>query len=177
MALVVFLRGLNVGGYRRFRPTTLAAQLRRLDVVNVGAAGTFVVRERIGRAELRAEIQRRLPFEAAIAICEGQEVVRLVARDFFGHRPARPDVVRFVSVLARAPRVVPALPVQLPPRGRWMVNVLARENRFVIGLYRRHMKVIAYIGALDRLFGVPVTTRSWNTMVAIGRLLAEGTGR
>ena len=44
MALVVLLRGVNVGGHRTFRPTTLAEQLRHLDAVNVGAAGTFVIR-------------------------------------------------------------------------------------------------------------------------------------
>ena len=38
MALVVFLRGVNVGGHRTFRPTVLAKQLRHLDAVNIGAA-------------------------------------------------------------------------------------------------------------------------------------------
>ncbi len=39
MALVVFLRGVNVGGHRTFRPSLLARALSRYDVVNVGAAG------------------------------------------------------------------------------------------------------------------------------------------
>ena len=47
MALVVFLRGVNVGGHRSFRPTTLAEQLKHLDAVNIGAAGTFVIRQPI----------------------------------------------------------------------------------------------------------------------------------
>lgn len=34
MALVVLLRGVNVGGHRTFRPTTLAEQLKHLDAVN-----------------------------------------------------------------------------------------------------------------------------------------------
>jgi hypothetical protein len=33
------------------------------------------------------------------------------------------------------------------------------------------MKVIGYLGTLDRLYGVPVTTRNWNTIAAIGRVL------
>ena len=45
MALVVFLRGVNVGGHRTFRPSVLARELGDYDVVNVGAAGTFVVRQ------------------------------------------------------------------------------------------------------------------------------------
>ena len=51
------------------------------------------------------------------------------------------------------------------------MNVLAREGRFVVGMYRRDMKVIGYLGALDRLFGVPLTTRNWNTLTAIAKVL------
>lgn len=45
MALVVLLRGINVGGHRKLRPKTLASDLEAFDVVNIGAAGTFVVRK------------------------------------------------------------------------------------------------------------------------------------
>jgi uncharacterized protein (DUF1697 family) len=174
MALVVFLRGLNVGGHRNFRPTTLAEQLAHLDTVNIGATGTFVIRRPVSRAELRAEIARRLPFGAEIMICRGREIVRLVSHDVFARHPVRPDVVRFVSVLARVPRSTPRLPMTLPSRGRWLLKVLSRDDRFVFGLYRRHMKVISYLGTLDRVFGVPVTTRNWNTIAAIAKVLGNG---
>ena len=42
---VVLLRGVNVGGHRTFRPARLAEQLRHLGAVNIGAAGTFVIRK------------------------------------------------------------------------------------------------------------------------------------
>jgi hypothetical protein len=71
MALVVFLRGVNVGGHRTFRPSLLAKELSHLDIVNIGAAGTFVVRNRISHATLRAELAKRLPFETAVVICKG----------------------------------------------------------------------------------------------------------
>ena len=173
MARVVLLRGLNVGGHRSFRPTTLAKQLRHLDAVNIGATGTFVVRQPVGVARLRAEIARRLPFDAEIVICEGRDILRLVSRDVFAGHPVRPDVVRFVSVLSRAPRSSPQLPVTRPARGRWLLRVLALEGRFVVGLYRRDMKVIGHLGSLDRLFGVPVTTRNWNTVTAIAKVLGR----
>ena len=171
MALVVLLRGLNVGGHRSFRPTKLAEQLRHLGAVNIGAAGTFVIRKPIARERLRREVARRLPFDAEVVICEGREIVALGSGDFFAGQPARPDIVRFVSVLSRRPRLTPRLPMQLPPRGKWLVKVLARDGRFVVGLYRRHMKVIGHLGGLDRLFGVPVTTRNWNTLAAIAKAL------
>jgi hypothetical protein len=48
------------------------------------------------------------------------------------------------------------------------------DKRFVFGVYRRHMKVIGLLGKLDGLFGVPVTTRNWNTIAAIGNVLERG---
>jgi uncharacterized protein (DUF1697 family) len=176
VALVVRLRGVNVGGHRTFRPTMLAEQLKHLDAVNIGAAGTFVVRRPVTRAQLRAELARGLPFDAEIMICPGREIVRLMSQNPFANYPARPDIVRFVSVLSKRPRSAPTTPMSLPSSRKWLLKILARHNRFVFGVYRRHMKVISYLGTLDRLFGVPVTTRNWNTIIAIARVLGnEGT--
>jgi uncharacterized protein (DUF1697 family) len=171
VALVVLLRGVNVGGHRTFRPSTLAKQLKHLDVVNIGAAGTFVIRRPVSRTELRAELACRLPFDVHIMICHGREIVRLMSRDFFSDQVMRADIVRFVSVLSQSPRSGPLMPMNIPPTGKWLVRILARENRFVVGLYRRHMKVISYLRTLDRIFGVPATTRNWNTIAAIAKAL------
>jgi uncharacterized protein (DUF1697 family) len=175
VALVVLLRGLNVGGHRSFRPSRLAEQLQHLDAVNIGAAGTFVIRQPVSRAQLRAEVARRLPFDAEIVICQGREIVRLMSHGVFAGHPVRPDVVRFVSVLSRLPRSAPRLPMKRPSGGKWLLKVLARDGRFVVGLYRRHMRVIGYLGTLDRLFGVPVTTRNWTTITAICKVLDSRT--
>jgi uncharacterized protein (DUF1697 family) len=171
VALVVLLRGLNVGGQRTFRPSALAEQLRHLDAVNIGAAGTFVIRRPISRAQLRGEIARRLPFDAEITICRDHEIRRLMTHDHFSGHPVQPDIVRFVSVLCRPSRSAPRLPLMFPARGKWLLKVLVRDRQFVVGLYRRDMKVIGYLGALDRLFGVPLTTRNWNTITAIAKVL------
>lgn len=171
MALVLFLRGLNVGGHRTFRPSALARQLQHVDAVNIGAAGTFVIRKPVSRAQLRREVAGRLPFDAEIVICQGREIVGLMSQDALPRGRVRPDTVRFVSVLSRVPRSAPRLPLTFPSRGKWLLKLLARDGRFVFGLYRRHMKVIGYLGTLDRLFGVPVTTRNWNTITAIVKTL------
>ena len=174
MALVVLLRGVNVGGHRTFRPTTLAQQLTHLGAVNIGAAGTFVIRQPVTQAELRAELAFRLPFDTEIMICRDREIVRLMSQNHFADQPIRPDIVRFVSVLSRRPRTAPSMPMSFPSSGSWLVKLLARDDRFVVGMYRRHMKVIGYLGTFDRLFGVPVTTRNWNTMTAIASSLGTG---
>ena len=113
MALVVLLRGVNVGGHRTFRPAALAKQLKHLDAVNIGAAGTFVIRRRVTRAQLRAELAARLPFSTEIMICDGREILRLMSHSYFAGQPTRPGIVRFVSVLARRPRVALPLPLKI----------------------------------------------------------------
>jgi hypothetical protein len=81
-----------------------------------------------------------------------------------------------VSVLSKRPRSGPSTPISFPSSGKWLLKILARDNRFVFGVYRRQMKVIGYLGTFDRLFGVPATTRNWNTIAAIvGVLNREGT--
>jgi hypothetical protein len=173
----------------------LARQLTEFDVVNIGAAGTFVIRGRVSRARVRAAFSRALPFATAITICDGRDITRLLSRDPFSNRrgqPGLPNVrtseppacrtserqafrtsdVLFVSVLHKRRRAQ-TLPIDLPSTGRWLVRILGREGPFVFGMYRREMKVIGYLGKLDQLFGVPVTTRNWNTIAAIGKVLEK----
>jgi uncharacterized protein (DUF1697 family) len=170
VALVVFLRGVNVGGHRTFRPSVLARELSHHDVVNVGAAGTFVVRNPGPRAAFRAALRRKLPFDAQVVICDARDLIQLETDNPFGERPARPDTVRFVSILSKA-SVTVSVPVALPSGGEWFVRVIASKNRFVFGEYRRHMKTIGYLGQIDKLFGAPATTRNWNTILAIVRIV------
>lgn len=173
MALVVFLKGVNVGGYRRFRPSELAQQLERYDVINVGAAGTLVIRKPVSQSKIRPELERRLPFAADVMICNGRDILRLTAQNPFAkERPDR-NIVQFVSVLQKRPRLTRAVPFNVPTSGEWGLRVLGVQDRFVYGVYRRQMKAIGYLGQLDKIFGVTATTRSWSTIQSIARLLSD----
>jgi len=171
MALVVFLRGVNVGGHRTFRPSVLARGLSGYGVVNVGAAGTFVVLKPGSTARFRAALRRKLPFKTEVVLCSGRDLVGLETENPFPVEPSRPDIVRFVSILPRAGGLRARLPVTFPPHGDWLVRVIASKKQFVFGMYRRHIKTIGYLGRIDKLFGVPATTRNWNTILAVVRIL------
>src|SRR6478752_491753 len=101
MALVVFIRGINVGGHRTFRPSVLARGLGDYGVVNVGAAGTLVVRKPGSRAKFRAALLRKLPFESEVVLCDGRDLMRLETENPFAAEPSPSDVVRFVSILSK----------------------------------------------------------------------------
>ncbi len=171
MTLVVFLRGVNVGGHRTFRPSVLASRLERYGVVNVGAAGTFVVRNPGARTAFAAALRGELPFETHIMICDARTLLRAHADRPFGTGSARRDVVRFASVVSRARPLRESLPLQLPRDGKWFVRILGVKHPLVFGEYRRHMKTIGYLGQIDKLVGSPVTTRSWSTIETIVRIL------
>jgi uncharacterized protein (DUF1697 family) len=163
----------NVGGHRTFRSSLLANELSDFDVVNVGAAGTFVVRNRISQARLRAELAKRLPVETEAVICKGDDVLELESSNPFAGQPAGSKIVWFASILAKRGRPLPSTPFSLPFTGEWSLKILAVKDRFVLGLYRREMKAIRYLGQLDKLFSVLATTRNWNTMAAIASILQK----
>lgn len=147
--------------------------MSRYDTVSVGAAGTLIVRKPGSRAELRAALQRKLPFVAQVTLCEARDLLRLKTRNPFDAETVPPEAVRFVSILPRAGAAAAPLPVSFPADGRWLVRVIGCQGQFVFGMYRRHMKTIGYLGQIDKLYGVPATTRSWTTLMTVARLLQE----
>jgi uncharacterized protein (DUF1697 family) len=175
MASVVFLRGVNVGGRKAFQPTAFVRDMAAFDVVNIGAAGTFVVRKRLAEAALRAELIRRLPFEAEVMICRARDVLDLAAAEPFGSAPRDKDVARYVTILARRPRTLPGLPICRPEGKDWQVKVVAVVGRFVLSLHRRMGRSLVYPNeVVEKKLGVSATTRNWNTIAAISCILQSG---
>jgi uncharacterized protein (DUF1697 family) len=172
MAAVVFLRGVNVGGHKAFSPSALAKELADLDVVNVGAAGTFVVRKAVSQATLRTELLRRLPFTAELMICRSRDVTDLAAAEPFPPEPSGQDVTRYVSVLAKRPRTLPPLPISKPADDTWQVRVIGVRGRFALSLHRRLARTVVYPNeVIEKNLGVSATTRNWNTIAAICAIL------
>lgn len=174
MRWVVFLRAVNVGGTNRCRPVTLAKELARFGVTNIGAVGTFVVREEVSESALRTAIARKLPFQCEIMICPARDLIKLAATDPFSQQPSGPNIVRFLSVAAKRLRARPPLPLSLPSDDNWLLKVVAIQDRFVLGLYRREMKAISYLGKIEKRLGVPVTTRNWTTIAKVVAILQKG---
>jgi uncharacterized protein (DUF1697 family) len=173
MAFAVFLRAVNVGKANRCQPAQIAKELAKFGFVNIGAVGTFVVREDVSESVLRNAISKKLPFKCEIMICPARHIMNLASKDPFSQQPSGPGITRFVNVLHKRPRAVPPLPLSLPSDEDWLLKIIAIQDRFVLGLYRRQMKAISYLGKIEKLLGVPVTTRSWNTIGRIAKILEE----
>jgi uncharacterized protein (DUF1697 family) len=173
MPSVVFLRAVNVGGANLCRPAQIAKELARFDVVNIGAVGTFVVRKDVTESSLRAAFARKLSFKCEIMICPARDITKLAAKDPFSEQPSGPDITRFVSVLHKRLRPLPSLPLNLPSDDDWQLRIFAIQGQFVLGVYRRQMKAIGYLGKVEKILGVPVTTRNWNTIEKVAKLLRD----
>jgi len=173
MASVVFLRAANVGKHNRFQPAILARKLAKFGIVNIGAVGTFVVREDVSESALRRAFARKLPFKCEMMICPARDIIKLASKDPFLRQPSGPNITRFVSVLAKRLRAPPPLPLSLPSDDNWLLKIIAIQDRFVLGLYRRQMKAISYLGKIEKLLGVPVTTRNWNTIAKVATILRD----
>jgi uncharacterized protein (DUF1697 family) len=173
MPSVVFLRAVNVGGANRCKPVAIAKQLGRFGIINIGAVGTFVVREDVSESTLRSAIARKLPFKCEIMICPAKAMVDVVRRDPFARQPSGPNITRFVNVLHKPLRKPLPLPISLPSDDDWLLKLVAIQNRFVLGLYRREMKAISYLSKIEKLLGVPATTRNWNTIEKVVKILKD----
>ena len=170
MSSVVFLRGINVGGANRCKPAQIAKQLKKFDIVNIGAVGTFVVRKNVSETVLRAAIAKKLSFKCEIMIVPAKTVVDLAKKNPFARQLSATEITRFVSVLHKPPPKRPALPLCLPDKD-WLLKIIAIKNQFVVGVYRREMKAIGYLGKIEKILAVPATTRSWNTILKVVEIL------
>ena len=153
--------------------SVIAKELAKFGVVNIGAVGTFVVRENVSESALRAAIARKLPFKCEIMICPAREIIKLSSKDPFSRQPSGPDITRFVNVLHKPLRTPPSLPLSLPSDDDWLLKIIAIQDRFVLGLYRRQMKAISYLGKIEKKFGVAATTRNWNTIQKVAQILND----
>ncbi len=173
MHWVVFLRAVNVGGANRCQPTAIAKQLAKFGVVNIGAVGTFAVREDVSESTLRTAFARKLPFKCEIMICPARDIIKLASKNPFARQPSDENITRFVNVLAKKLNSPPSIPLSLPSDKDWLLKIIAIQDRFVLGLYRRQMKAISYLGKIEKLLGVPATTRSWNAIEKVAKVLRD----
>ena len=77
------------------------------------------------------QVGKRLPFETEVVICKGDDVLELISANPFAGQPAGPEIVWFVSILAKRGRPSPSIPFNLPSGDEWSLKILS-EDRFVL---------------------------------------------
>jgi uncharacterized protein (DUF1697 family) len=185
MSSVVFLRAVNVGGTNLCRPAQLAKQLGKFDIVNIGAVGTFVVREDVSESTLRKEIAVQLAkafgVKCEIMICSAKEIVDLVRQWTDSQWRVKEDPPRgergddidaHVTIMKQRPPKILKLPIYLPSPDKWEIKIANMIGRAVICLRRRIKNGRLYPNAVvEKQFGIAATTRSWNTIEKVAKIL------
>lgn len=170
MPHIVFFRAANVGGHQTFQPKALERDLSGLDVVSIGAAGTFAVRAKISETALRNGILKHLSFTPEIMICPSEEIRKLTAWDW--SKDASPDTMAHVSIMSTVPASRPKLPINVPEGSKWQVSIVKVSGRYVLSLRRPGGTKLVYPNeVVERAFKVPATTRNWATMIKICSIL------
>jgi uncharacterized protein (DUF1697 family) len=174
MRWVVFLRGANVGKHNRFQPAILAKELSRFGVVNIGAVGTFVVREDVSETALRAALAQTLPFKCEVMVCSANAILDLANENPFAGEETE-NVEAYVTVLSKRPVTIPPLPIYAPPEEKWEIKMLRVVGTAVLSLRRRTKDGRFYPNEIvEKKFGVAGTTRNWNTILKVWRILQNG---
>jgi uncharacterized protein (DUF1697 family) len=176
MRWVVFLRAANVGKHNRFQPSVLAKQLAKFGVINVGAVGTFVVREDVTEEALRTAILRNLPFKCDVMICQAKEIVDLARDNPLKNEEIDKDQRVFLTVMSERLKKRPKLPIHAPSASKWEVKIVRITGVCVLSLWRRLRQNALYPNqVLEKQFGVATTTRSWNTIEKVAQILTAET--
>ena len=157
MPLVIFMRAANVAGHQVFQPSIVARNLAALGVVNIGAAGTFVVRKMCTERTVRSAFRKELSFEPDLTICAADDVLSFMRTNPFEGFPTGKDYVHCVGVMAEPSVRSPRLPIIEKPGRSWQVKVTAVAGRFAVILRRRTGEsVLDPSAVVEKNFGVRV---------------------
>lgn len=175
MGWTVFLRGVNVGGSKRYTPSQLPDELETLDATNIGAAGTYVIRGTDDPGVVQDLVQEALPFETEILIQPGDQILDLLEEDPLDLERLPDGTKAYLTVLSQAPAQGAEMPLDRPEGEGWQLRLVEIRGDVILSLRRPEKPGRWYPNSVvEDVFGTPATTRGWSTVERIGRVLREG---
>ncbi|MCI4366344.1 MAG: hypothetical protein L3K08_01185 [Thermoplasmata archaeon] len=158
------------------RPTEFARSLARFQVTSIGAAGTFVARRPGPEGALAGAIARAIPHSTEVMFLAAPTLSAIL-------RPRGPEwdapaegTKRFITLLSASPVHRPSLPILEPDSTAWVLQIADRVGHVVLSLRRRTGPPGLHYPnpAVEKAFGVPATTRGWETILAVARVSGSG---
>lgn len=170
---VAFLRAVNVAGHASVRMAALRGAFER---AGCRAVRTYIQSGNVLFDASAAELPELLPrLRAAVNRLAGgpttvvfrtlRELASLVRSAPFQAYEEVADVKLYVALLAARPRTTPALPIELPADG---LEAFALRRNDVLLISRRVRGRFGFPNSsVEKEFGVPATTRNWNTVTKL----------
>jgi uncharacterized protein (DUF1697 family) len=170
---VAFLRAVNVAGHGRVTMEALSRAFARrgLDRVQTYIQSGNVLfdapaggREALAR-DLEAHLPRLLGDEAVVCLRTLRELAGMARRDPFARFRGEPGLKLYVSFLRRAPT---RKPLAGTADGKDGLEVITRDGLDVFVVSRPVKGRSGFPNLLvEEAFGVPATSRNWNTVSGI----------
>ena len=175
--LIVWLRGVNVGGKNRLPMKAWREQLEALgarDVRTYIQSGNAVFRSAKGSVKswqdrIAAEIESQQGFRPQVLILDSCQLARVVAENPYPQLTDQPKALHvfFWDRASSAPRLDE------------MRRLKSESESFELGTHALYMAAPEGIGrsrlaaAVERLLGVPVSARNWRTVMALQAMAEE----
>jgi uncharacterized protein (DUF1697 family) len=174
-----FLRGINVGG-RTIKMDKLCQVLQEQGFENVKtllASGNVVFESKAGDSTARANIEQAIKdafgFEVHVIVRSAREVLTLVKENPFKAVKMTPNTRLYVTFLSKPPKSKLKLPHTALGGDYKILNVTKGHVISVIALTPKSGTVNA-MEILGKEFGIEITTRNWNTIQKVAKLLDMG---
>lgn len=176
---VAFLRGINIGGNKQVSMRTLVGMFERMGFTSVRTvlnSGNIIFSSaEKGDAALartiEKEMEKEFGFSALIIIRSAGELAALAKLAPFKNVKKTDDTILYATFLASAPKTKPKLPYISADKS---FRVLSMKKDVVFSI-RDLSKTgtTAVMETVETLFGKDVTTRNWNTVGRILKLLGH----
>lgn len=137
----------------------VANALPELEVVNIGTAGTFVVRADVADEAIRAAFARALSYDALVIVLSEVDVT--AATEIASRLRLAPNARAFVRVLTDRPPTTPDVPIV---RGKpWTVRIEHAADRFAVGQRHVNGRSLDRTAVVEKALDVRATTRGVDT--------------
>ena len=171
-----FLRGINVGG-RTIKMDKLRYLLETKGFQKVHtllASGNVVLESKLGTAAMRAKIERAIKeafgFEVHVIVRRAREILDLVKENPFKAVEVTPKTRLYVTFLSKPPKSKLKVPYTALGGNYKILKVAKGHVISVITLTPKSGTVNA-MEILGKEFGDEITTRNWNTITKLAKLM------
>ncbi len=171
---VAFLRGVNVGGNKvvpmaRLQEALVASGFTA--VKTIGHAGNILFdgggeAPAALAARMAKSLQRELELSCEVIVRHLEQLSALAAAEPFGGVEEDDETVRYVAFLTREPSPLPRGPQRNDKEGLELLTAAGGDAVVVSRPVKTGRRGFPNLW-VEKLFGLPATTRNWNTVVKL----------
>jgi uncharacterized protein (DUF1697 family) len=174
---VCFLRGINVGGHHKVTMADLRKELQKLkfeNVVTLLNSGNIIFDSNIENiANLEKKISNHLNkkfgFPVPAIVKKSEEINMLWNSNPFKGVKLTKDIRLYVSFIRENKNTKLMLPQKSPDKP---FSVIEMRDKIILSVLDLSLsKTPKAMEALEKEFGKDITTRNWNTIERIGKIL------